>query len=91
MAIRSVAIILFASVLLVFFAPAAAGPFSAVHGPATALRANRAAHVFYFNLALPARCLAAAMMFSLAAHWVLRSVTPVVDIATKSPLSALRC
>ncbi len=91
MAIRSVAIILFASVLLVFFAPAAAGPFSAVHGPATALRANRAAHVFYFNLALPARCVVAAMIFSLSAHWVLRSLTPIADIAAKSALFALRC
>ena len=90
MAIRTAAIILFFSVLLVFFVPAGAGPFSAVHGPATALRANRAAQVFYVNLALSARCPIAATMVSLAAQWAPRSHA-FVAIHTSSPLCPLRC
>ncbi len=55
MAIRAAAILLLLSVLLLFLVPASSGPFSAVHGPVTALRAHRAAQVFFFNLAEPAR------------------------------------
>lgn len=62
MAIRAATIVLLCSVLLVFFVPAGAGPFSAVHGPATALRAHRAAQVFYSHLALSARNFVATLM-----------------------------
>jgi hypothetical protein len=90
MAIRTAAIILLFSVLLVFFVPAGAGPFSAVHGPATALRANRAAQVFYVSLALSARCPIAAEMISLAAQWAPRSHA-LLAVHTSSPLCPLRC
>jgi len=90
MAIRTAAIILLFSVLIVFFVPAGAGPFSAVHGPATALRANRAAQVFYFILAFPAREPIAAVTFTLAARWAPRPHT-LADADTPSPLSTLRC
>ncbi|HWH57473.1 MAG TPA: hypothetical protein VN682_07565 [Terriglobales bacterium] len=90
MAIRTAAIILLFSVLIVFFVPAGAGPFSAVHGPATALRANRAAQVFYFILALPAREPIADVTFTLAARSAPRLHT-LVDADTSSPLSTLRC
>lgn len=90
MAIRTAAIILLFSVLIVFFVPAGVGPFSAVYGPATALRANRAAHVFYVNLALSARCPIAVGMFSLAAQWLPRSHAFLIAIH-QSPGSPLRC
>ena len=47
MGIRGSAIILLFSVLLLFLVPAGAGSFSAVNGPVTALRANRAAQFFF--------------------------------------------
>ena len=53
--LRASAIVLLTSVLLLFLVPAWAGSFSAVHGPVTALRANRAAQVFYLNLPSSAR------------------------------------
>jgi len=55
MKLQASAIVLLTSVLLLFLVPATAGPFSAVHGPVTALRANRAAHVFYLNLSSSVR------------------------------------
>jgi len=55
MKLRTSAIILLTSVLLLFLVPAPAGSFSAVHGPVTALRANRAAQVFHLNLSSSAR------------------------------------
>ena len=55
MMLRASAIILLTAVFLLFLVPATAGPFSAVHGPVTALRANRAAQVFYVKLSSPAR------------------------------------
>lgn len=90
MAIRTAATILLFSVLIVFFVPAGVGPFSAVHGPATALRAHRAAQVFYVNLALSARFPIAAVMFSLAAQWLPRCHAFLIEIH-ESPGSPLRC
>ncbi len=46
------AVIAVASVLLVFFFPAAHGSFAAVHGPATALRAMRYCALLWEGLAL---------------------------------------
>ncbi len=90
MGIRGAAILLLFSVLLVFFVPAAVGPFSAVHGPVTALRANRAAQVFFLNLALPARQL------DLGVKQVLATVDShpgsfSVGIESSAPVSSLRC
>ena len=53
--LRASAIVLLTSVLLLFLVPAPVGSFSAVHGPVTALRANRAVQVFYLNLSSTAR------------------------------------
>ena len=55
MKLRTSAIVLLTSVFLLFLVPATGGSFSAVHGPVTALRANRAAQVFYCNLSSSAR------------------------------------
>ena len=91
MAIRGAAMLLLFSVLLVFLMPAAVGPFSAVHGPVTALRANRIAQFFFFNLAIPARQLDLGLRQPLASadlhsgsFWVLR-------IENAAPVSSLRC
>ncbi len=92
MGIRAVAIMLLCSVLLVFFMPAAAGPFSAVYGPATALRANRAAQVFYFNLALSPLNPVTALMFrlhSISVPVICRSL--FFEIHASAPPPALRC
>lgn len=92
MVIRAAAIFLLVSVLLVFFIPAAAGPFSAVYGPATALRANRAAQVFYVNVALSARNPIAAVTFTFAP--LRRCPGPhsgFVEGDVSAPLPALRC
>ncbi len=90
MAIRGAAILLLFSVLLVFFVPAGAGPFSAVHGPATALRANRAAQVFFFGVALPARQLASPPIKSIeASEW--HSGGFAVRVASSVPVPLLRC
>lgn len=78
------------SVLLVFLVPAGAGPFSAVHGPATALRANRAAQVFYVALALSARYPISAVNFAA----VFASLNPhslVLEVDGTTSLSAWRC
>lgn len=91
MALRAAAIILLFSLLLVFFAPAAVGPFSAVYGPATALRAHRAALVFYFNLALAARSPVAAMMFSLDGNHRPGALSFFIESDASAPLSAMRC
>jgi hypothetical protein len=53
--LRASAIVLLTSVLLLFLVPAPVGSFSAVHGPVTALRANRSAQIFYSNLSSSAR------------------------------------
>lgn len=92
MAIRAAAVILLCSVLLVFFVPAGAGPFSAVHGPATALRANRAARAFYFNLAFSALNPISALTFGLhLAPWPGASPTSFAESDASAPHSALRC
>ena len=90
MAIRTAATILLFSVLIVFFVPVGVGPFSAVHGPATALRADRAAQVFYLNLALSAQIPIAAGRFSLAPQWLPQSHAFLIEIH-QSPGSPLRC
>lgn len=92
MGIRATAIILLFSVLLVFFVPAGAGPFSAVHGPATALRANRAAQAFYLHLALSARHPVATLIMDLgSAPSPVSSPTVLVEPDGTALLSGLRC
>ncbi len=92
MAIRAAAMILLCSVLLVFFMPAAVGPFSAVYGPATALRANRAARAFYFNLALSALNPITALTTGLyVAPWPGASSPSFVESDASAPHPALRC
>ena len=44
-------VFLIAAVLLLLFSPVTTGPFSAVYGPATALRASRAAGLIVLGLA----------------------------------------
>ena len=92
MTIRASAIVLLCSVLLMLFVPAGAGPFSAVHGPATALRANRAARAFYFHLALSARNTISTLLFPLRiASPAVSSFRLLVEVAGSAPVSALRC
>ena len=92
MVMRASAIVLLCSVLLVLFVPAGAGPFSAVHGPATALRANRAARVLHFHLALLARNPVTTLMFSLGvASPAVSSFRLLVEVEGSAPVSALRC
>lgn len=92
MAIRASAIVLLCSVLLVLFVPAGAGPFSAVHGPATALRANRAARMFYFHLALSVRNPVSRLVLHLGiASPAVSSFRLLVEVAGPDPVSALRC
>jgi hypothetical protein len=89
MSIRTAAIMVLFSVLLVFLVPAGAGPFSAVHGPATALRANRAAQVFYVALALSARYPISAVNF--AAVFASLNHSLVLEVDGTTSLSAWRC
>lgn len=91
MTIRASAIVLLCSVLLVLFVPAGAGPFSAVHGPATALRANRAARVFFFHLALSARNPVTTLMFPLIVASPAVSSFRLLVVDGADPVSALRC
>lgn len=92
MAIRGAAILLLFSVLLVFFVPAGAGPFSAVHGPVTALRANRAAQVFYFNLAFPSRNPVPPLTFGLLGEAWLGTIHAIlIQIDAPDSFPALRC
>jgi hypothetical protein len=90
MSMRTAAIIVLFSVLLVFFVPASVGPFSAVYGPATALRANRAAQVFYITLALSARYpISAVTLATVLASVSLHSL--VLELDDPNLLCALRC
>ena len=92
MTIRASAIVLLCSVLLMLFVPAGAGPFSAVHGPATAFRANRAAQMFYLHIALSAQNLVATLMFPLgAASPALSSFGLLVEADGSATVAALRC
>ena len=92
MVIRAAAIVLLGSVLLVFFMPVGVGPFSAVHGPATALRANRAARVLYFHLALAARNPATTLLFPRrVTSPAVSSFRLLVEVYGAAPVSALRC
>jgi len=87
---RASAIVLLTAVLLLFFVPATAGSFSAVHGPVTALRANRAAQSFYSNLSSPARALTLSIKAS--PRVVLDHVAGLqVERVVSEPPSVIRC
>lgn len=90
MKLRTSAIILLTSVLLLFLVPAPAGSFSAVHGPVTALRANRAAQVFHLNLSSSARELTPG--FKAAPPVVVNNVSSFhVEPMVSDPQPVIRC
>jgi uncharacterized membrane protein len=57
------AIVTILCVLGIFLFPAASGPYSAVHGPASALIAIRAAMQFYRAIAVAALCFSGGIIF----------------------------
>jgi hypothetical protein len=87
--LRASAIVLLSSVLLLFLVPAGAGPFSAVHGPATALRANRAAQVFYLNLSSSAR--EVTLGFKAALYIVTYKIAGLIEPLVFGPHPVIRC
>ncbi len=93
MAFRAAALILLGSVLVLLFAPAGMGPFSAVHGPVTALRADRAARVFFFTLESAARQLWPAGTIALDGARLLLDVRASVlqSVSPSDAISAMRC
>jgi len=62
------AVLVLAALLLIFFCPLSQGPFSATHGPVTALRASRAASLILISIAFATmivrKALAAFALFS---------------------------
>jgi hypothetical protein len=87
--LRASAIILLTSVLLLFLVPAPVGSFSAVHGPVTALRANRAAHVFYLNLSSTAG--EATLGFKAALSIVTYNIAGHIEPLVFGPHPVIRC
>lgn len=78
-------------VLLLLLFPAAVGSFSAVHGPVTAMRANRMAQTIHAKLAakiVPASPSPMLQVFSLDADWM--RISPEHPAAPLIPV-ALRC
>jgi hypothetical protein len=78
--------------LVVFFCPASQGPFTAVHGPMTALRAWQSAGTVLSSIAA-----IGAVVFSLPISELLAAVSPVFmqsDVRPPLPIvncSVLRC
>lgn len=74
------------AVLLVFFCPAAAGPFSVTHGPATAFRALDAARGVFASIS------AALLVIALQCVCHLEFLAQVaVPVSSESEIFALRC
>jgi hypothetical protein len=73
-------------ILLVFFCPAASGPFSVTHGPATAFRALEAARGLFF--AMSAALLVVAMRCVLHLESLM---LPIVSPNYDPELFAFRC
>jgi hypothetical protein len=77
------------SILLLFFFPAAAGSFSAVHGPVTAMRASRIARTIHSDLVVRVREILRNIGLLLSAG-ALGQIFLSAD-SVPLPLAALRC
>ena len=80
-------------VFLLFLFPASSGPFQAVHGPATALRAKQAADLIFLRIAF-CGLLVAAMVTSDLSLFFSWTSWPFAEIPSTAPLPllcVLRC
>lgn len=77
-------------ILIMFFCPAIAGPYSAVHGPATALRAARGAAQLAAAIAMPSSL--SSFCSALASYQLVQCVTSLEPLRGSFGLSSiLRC
>jgi len=73
------------------FLPFGAGPYTAVYGPTSALRAQRALALLWFVLLVLAEVATRAAVLLVHLGRSLSALTAAPEFAPPAPLSALRC
>lgn len=95
MSLRRIAQVVFlaagVAILVLLIVPAVHVPFIVIHGPATALRAQRSAALFDLLLRAVAFLFAGVLLPFLAAHEIVISVSPRVSLSALRLSYALRC
>lgn len=88
-----IAVVAIVCVLAIFFLPMAHGPYSAVHGPTTALRSLRNKLLMVLSMSLAALRIFAAVLSLLESRWAELSRPSFLEVpAESSELGAvLRC
>jgi hypothetical protein len=86
-----VAIVAVICTVAIFAFPAASGPYSAVHGPVTALLSLRVKFKLWLAMALAAFQLAGLVMPRLAAQRAAESMIPLPQSVPPEQIAILRC